>query len=121
MKVNVLCPVCGKYIFKFENDFDICDVCGWENDGVQAANFDYSGGANYISVNDAKVLYDLSLNEDLREELTKMRQIYESKRAAIHKKYNGKDFRIVGEKCTLELNKAHNKFISKLIELKNKQ
>ena len=29
------CPVCGKYKFEEENDFDICPYCMWENDGLQ--------------------------------------------------------------------------------------
>ena len=30
-----LCPVCGKYEFEEQGSFDICDVCGWEDDPLQ--------------------------------------------------------------------------------------
>lgn len=52
---DVLCPICGKYIFEF--DFDICEVCKWENDPLQNENHDYAGGANKMSVNEAREVY----------------------------------------------------------------
>lgn len=53
----IKCPVCGKYPFSEENDFDICPVCGWENDGDQLNNPDSDVGANSVSLNDARKLY----------------------------------------------------------------
>lgn len=50
----VVCPVCEKTVFDHTNSFDICDVCGWENDGVQADDHNYTGGANVMSVNEAR-------------------------------------------------------------------
>lgn len=29
---GIPCPVCGKYRFAEEADYDICPVCGWENE-----------------------------------------------------------------------------------------
>lgn len=51
------CPVCGKYEFDAWNDMDICDVCSWCNDGVQESNPDYKGGANHMSLHEAKDAY----------------------------------------------------------------
>jgi len=48
------CPVCGLTTFESENNFDICSACGWENDGVQFHNPDLAGGANKMSLNQAK-------------------------------------------------------------------
>jgi len=57
MAEKIKCPVCGKYEFEEENDFDICEVCGWENDGLQMDNPDYKGGANKESLNEARKIY----------------------------------------------------------------
>ncbi len=43
-----LCPVCGEYEFEDECSYDICPICGWEDDGY----FD-GGGANDMSLEDA--------------------------------------------------------------------
>lgn len=37
--------------------FDICEVCGWEDDNYQRAHPDYAGGANCMSLNDAREAY----------------------------------------------------------------
>lgn len=46
-----LCACCGKGIV---DSYEICDVCGWQNDIVQNKHPDYKGGANYMSLNEAK-------------------------------------------------------------------
>lgn len=35
-----------------EGSYDICDICDWEDDGVQAADPEYQGGANHQSLNE---------------------------------------------------------------------
>lgn len=42
------CPVCGEHTFFDKDTFDICQVCGWEDDGY----FD-GGGANDLSLEEA--------------------------------------------------------------------
>lgn len=59
-----MCPVCGKYKFEKENSFDICDYCGWEDDGVQSDNPNYSGGANALSLNDYRKFYKEKIKKD---------------------------------------------------------
>ena len=51
------CPVCGEYEFEIDNDFDVCEVCGWENDGVQFDDPDYRGGANDENLNEARAAW----------------------------------------------------------------
>ena len=53
----IKCPICVKDEFAKEIVFEICEVCGWENDGVQMADPDQHGGANWLSVNAARSNY----------------------------------------------------------------
>ena len=57
MNTNKICPVCGKHEFEEEDAFEICPVCGWEDDLVQRNDPNYKGGANKMSVNEAKEAY----------------------------------------------------------------
>ena len=36
-------------------DSNVCDICGWEQDPVQESDPDYRGGANKMSLNEARV------------------------------------------------------------------
>ena len=56
MEEGIKCPVCGKFFFEEEDDFDICDVCYWENDAYQIRHPDRSG-ANRMSLNEARKAY----------------------------------------------------------------
>lgn len=41
------CPCCGRRTFADPpGSFDICEVCGWEDDRVQLLDPSYRGGAN---------------------------------------------------------------------------
>lgn len=57
MEGKINCPVCGKYEFEEIGDYDICEVCGWENDGLQMKNPNLKGGANRESLNEARKIY----------------------------------------------------------------
>lgn len=50
------CPCCGYYTLPEEppGTYFVCPVCYWEDDEVQFGEPDYSGGANSISLNDAR-------------------------------------------------------------------
>ncbi len=50
------CPCCGYATFENEPDgnYDICPVCFWEDDPFQAQDPDMSGGANGVSLNEAR-------------------------------------------------------------------
>jgi hypothetical protein len=50
------CPCC-EYLTLSEQSlgsYEICPVCGWEDDIVQFENPDMKGGANLVSLNQAK-------------------------------------------------------------------
>ena len=50
------CPTCGFRTVPeaFYGSYNICDVCGWEDDGVQLANPACGGGANRESLIEAQ-------------------------------------------------------------------
>ena len=52
------CPCCGYFTLDTEpGHFDICPVCYWEDDNIQSFEQDYTGGANEISLNEARNNY----------------------------------------------------------------
>ncbi len=55
-KIKYICPCCGYKTLEEEppGTFDTCPVCFWEDDFVQYDNPDYEGGANCVSLNQAK-------------------------------------------------------------------
>lgn len=54
---KIKCPCCGESEFEEENDFDICQICHWENDGVQYNDPNCWGGANTLSLNQARAVW----------------------------------------------------------------
>lgn len=51
---RLICPCCGQHKFEEADFYEICPVCGWEDDGIQRDDPDYTGGANEMSLNQAK-------------------------------------------------------------------
>lgn len=52
-----ICPCCGQYYFTEKNAYEICPVCGWEDDPIQRREPDFAGGANTLSLNEARRKY----------------------------------------------------------------
>lgn len=48
------CPCCGEMAFDSLGEHDICPHCNWEDDPFQSGNPDRKGGANKMSLNEAK-------------------------------------------------------------------
>lgn len=53
----VPCPCCGKGMVTTGHEFDICEICGWEDNNLQFRHPDYRGGANSMSLNEARRAY----------------------------------------------------------------
>lgn len=49
-----VCACCGKSIVGF---YGICRVCGWQDDLLQNERHDFGGGANRMSLNEARIAY----------------------------------------------------------------
>lgn len=52
-----ICPCCGQHFFTEKDAYEICPVCGWEDDPLQRREPDFAGGANELSLKDAKRKY----------------------------------------------------------------
>lgn len=53
------CPVCGKYTFQSgPGSYEICPVCGWEDDKAQYKDPNLKGGANRLSLKEYKERYE---------------------------------------------------------------
>ena len=51
------CSCCGNKTIIDKGHYDICDVCGWQDDPIQNDNEYYEGGANEMSLKQAKKAY----------------------------------------------------------------
>lgn len=51
------CPCCGEYTLGETGGFEICEICHWEDDSLQRDDPDYAGGANTMSLNQARRAY----------------------------------------------------------------
>nr|WP_281362431.1 CPCC family cysteine-rich protein [Pararobbsia alpina] len=48
------CPCCNSLMLFELGNYEICEVCGWEDDPVQSADPAFAGGANANSLNQAR-------------------------------------------------------------------
>lgn len=53
------CPCCRHFTFEHVPDgsFDICPVCFWEDDPIQLGDSHFAGGANRVSLEQARINY----------------------------------------------------------------
>ena len=49
------CPCCDSLTVYEPGGYEICEVCGWEDDPVQSRDPDYVGGANGECLRDARL------------------------------------------------------------------
>ena len=57
--MNYRCPCCRNLTFDDEppGTYEVCPVCGWEDDPVQFKDETYAGGANKVSLVQARKNY----------------------------------------------------------------
>ena len=48
------CPCCDSRALTTLGSYEICEVCGWEDDPVQSGDHNYAGGANKLNLNRAR-------------------------------------------------------------------
>lgn len=68
MENRYKCPCCGALSLDEERDWDICELCWWEDDPYQSDNPDSDGGPNHSSLNKCKNKFNHSINELIKGE-----------------------------------------------------
>jgi uncharacterized Zn finger protein (UPF0148 family) len=113
--MDTICPVCKQHYFGEPDDYAICPVCGWENDGVQRDKRDLWGGANGLSVNEANAVYRLLSNEATKNKATEAMDRFKRRNKEIHAQYRNIDHRTAkGEECHMAFAKAHHDLVTEL-------
>lgn len=60
------CPCCGNIVFYEKQNFEICNICHWQDDNVQFLDRDYRGGANILSLNECKKIFLESQDREIK-------------------------------------------------------
>lgn len=55
------CPCCSAGTIDSPGSYEVCGMCGWEDDPIQSRNPDYGGGANHESLRGARVRWQEQL------------------------------------------------------------
>lgn len=55
--MKYVCKCCGCAALDSADEYDICPVCCWEKDKTQESDPEYRGGANAVSLNEARKNY----------------------------------------------------------------
>lgn len=55
--MKYVCKCCGCAALDSDDEYDICPVCFWEKDRMQESDPEYKGGANAVSLNEARKNY----------------------------------------------------------------
>ena len=116
----IKCPVCDEYEFEKDSDYDVCDVCGWENDGLQYDDPDDWDGANYSSLNTTRLEYSLLKNSVTHAETQEARELYRENIGEIWSKLNNSNPRIDDDKLCGEFEKAHENYKNTLTAINQK-
>ena len=110
----IKCPICNGYEFAQDDDYDICNVCGWENDGLQLDDPDDWGGANDLSLNNTRLEYSLLTNPSTSRETQAAKMFHVNANSAIHVKYENINHQIDGDKWSGELRKEYERYVDVL-------
>ncbi|WP_310633350.1 CPCC family cysteine-rich protein [Paraburkholderia sp.] len=57
------CPCCNSLTLSGRGDYEICEVCGWEDDPVQSGDPTFAGGANQSSLNEARTRWQAKIGK----------------------------------------------------------
>ena len=60
------CPVCGYLTLNERDSFEICQICFWEDDGIDDYEADVESGPNHMSLNEARLKFKICKEELLK-------------------------------------------------------
>ncbi len=101
------CRVCG--LGDIEMPYNICCFCGWEDDGSQSEDPDYTGGPNHMSFNEYKKFWEEN-KEDILKNLPQNR-FYAILRAKEYFRQNFKDrYEKIRKRLEEKRQKERNKY-----------
>jgi Cysteine-rich CPCC len=55
---EILCACCNQPTLSEIGGYEICPVCGWEDDPVQRDDESFPGGANKLSLSKARLIWN---------------------------------------------------------------
>jgi hypothetical protein len=58
------CVCCGSAVIAKRDAYEVCPVCGWEDDPAQAIDPEFAGGANRFSLNAARSAWLAGLRDE---------------------------------------------------------
>ncbi|MCD7820996.1 MAG: hypothetical protein LUG64_02145 [Clostridiales bacterium] len=68
LKEKHKCPICGKTEFPERNSYEICPVCGWEDDILDENDQDEITGANEYELSEYRERYNSGWRPDWVED-----------------------------------------------------
>lgn len=117
-KNDIKCPVCGNFTFNSKDYlYYICQECYWEYDPIQVDDPNYSGGANYESLNEYKKLYEKlkSKNHKFSCKNEKDRDLMVKMLHQMRPNYDNKNVNTIE---TFNFNEKEQKFIAEINGIK---
>lgn len=79
------CPVCGCESYSQAGSYEPCERCGWLKDAVQDCSPRQWGGANLLSVNEARVEYALLSSSEAASTVAAAKNSYRERYDAVRR------------------------------------
>lgn len=58
------CPCCNSPTIEIPGDYEICEICNWEDDPIQSEDPEFAGGANQTTLNEARIKFKYQKTKD---------------------------------------------------------
>ena len=106
------CPCCGYKVFEESGNYEICPICFWEDDAVQAADPWFEGGANTPSLFEAQKNFRKYGAMEKRFQSNVRKPIENDEKDQEWRQVNNSDQKFVTTPREIEEQRKQNKIIS---------